>query len=551
MPNEWLVRIDRWTRVALVFLIGCGALLAVASLFAISLSEDESAVLLGLRSVLEPVTPHLSFQTNLTNGGLFAFMNLAVEWLFGSQVWIHKLVSLSCLLVVVAGVYRIAIRDGQSSVAGWIALAPLLGLPGTIEVSTLALGHTTAFMLFFLACRLWTNAGPLQLSQAIIVGVLTGLAAGSRLEFMLVIPVFVVFEAIKRDESGKVQLFSSWPSVVTMVILSVVVVVATSWLLVWIIPKGMETGVLDTLSVSTGSNSSLISSLFSYPKRLNYLLIGEGFMPLFVAIVATGIPFVIRSEKASETAFEALLLASGWILCAGWFVRSPLPHLRYLWPALACFAIPAGLSLARLYAFQGNNSAAAIRRLLLLTVVAMIGGGFATTTRSVILGDGDLLMLEWSRLMPIELSRGLQSNRNQAMVMDYVRKQIPADATVISYGFSYKLRYLAHRPVFSMDEIVNDPKLAEELRDHKDVYVTLCPLVGNFIYLFPEVDQWFIENAKLDAQFGRYSVYKLPRGLPEDVTFLRTLFASYVRHPLSRPYFKSLEPYMNLNVPSK
>ena len=46
--------------------------------------------------------------------------------------------------------------------------------------------------------------------------------------------------------------------------------------------------------------------------------------------------------------FLALTLFAGWVLWLGWMLSSPIPHLRYLWPSLVCFAILAGRGLAGL-----------------------------------------------------------------------------------------------------------------------------------------------------------------------------------------------------------
>ena len=121
-------------------LIGAWILLAFLCVFMITLGYDEAWALTGVRSCLEPVVAEFSISPVSSSGGLFAFVNAGLEVVTGSRVWVHRVFSLICLIMIIGLLANPGGRLRRPSTADLLAVAPLLGITGTAEVGTTALG---------------------------------------------------------------------------------------------------------------------------------------------------------------------------------------------------------------------------------------------------------------------------------------------------------------------------------------------------------------------------------------------------------------------------
>ena len=162
-------------------------------------------------------------------------------------------------------------------------------------------------------------------------------------------------------------------------------------------------------------------------------------------------------------------------------------------------------------------------------VIAMglVLGGLGGGMRSVVMGEGDYLYAEAGRMHGAGLLPKARSTVAEAMAF----LGIPKNAIVMTYpaGIWHTLRYEAHRPI----ALVGDSQSRSEGSVRAMVFV-LTPEVGPIWHRRPKDYVWFAEKARLVAQFGRYSFYELPDGLPEDFDQIST---SYPGHPGSQHWF--------------
>jgi hypothetical protein len=531
MTNEPLIaRLGRLAGTALRVSTWLWGLAAFGCVFLTTLATDEAWVLNGLRSYLRPAVQDLSSEPIVTNGGLFALANLALERAFGSRVWVHRLFSVGCLLVLVAIVSWLGRRRQRPIKLDYLAIAPLLAVPGTAEVGTAALGTSTAVALLVLASALWSGSSAPGMGRILLCGLLFGLGAASRFDLVLFAPALLLVSSIRLDERSRPRLQVPWQALAATGV-GLVLFAANQVLMARTAHGIVESRVSSTVvAASTGFSGYLLD----YPKQLNRLMVGLGFASPGLLALASAAPFWRTGgappDSDAARRLAILILVTAWILWLGWILRAPIPHLRYLWPSLALFAIVGGMGLSTLYARYAAASDSRMALLCQFVALGFVLGGLAGTSRSLVMGESDYLAWEWSREMGTDYFRRFQHVQDQRSAAAYLRNRIPHDATVFSY-IPFALRYLADRPVVSAgDTNLSGPR-------GRKTYLVLTPAVGTYLYLCPEAFGWIERHGRLEAQFGRYSFYELPDGPPSDGSLLRVSRTNYERHPLSRAWF--------------
>ncbi len=504
-------------------------LLAVACVFLLSLGTDEAWVLIGLRSFIEEVQPDVSSEPILTSGGLFAAANLILEYLFGSRVWVHRLFSLVCLFGLMWIVVRTMPSSDRSIKVRCIAIAPLLGLTGTAEVGTAALGSSTAIFLFVFAGALWF-CFEARRGSLIICACLFGLAAASRPEYSVFAPALLIVSSVNFSNESHVT-FRLPRREFVLVLVAVGVFVACMAALRSAVREGIDQSGLESFRLVTGTSS--VWTFLDYPRQLNKVLISQSFVPLGLLAFASLLPLFARrlpsATNRDSTQFHLFLIVTGWMLWLAWFVQAPIPHLRYVWPALVCFAIVVGHFMSLLYTNERKHGLQSLAIALVAAVLVL--GGATATFRSIVLGHQDYLSWEWSREMPVDYFRRFQHAQDQREMMAYLTS-LPAGELIVCHGEPYCFRYLTGRPVVRVRD--NLDRLSSE---SDQIHLLIPPSVGTYLYLPPAAHMWIEDHCHLEYEVGRYSLYTLPEQMPEDPSFLRAKRTNYVGHPLSRSWF--------------
>jgi hypothetical protein len=527
-----VVGLDAFAGIGLRASVWLWGLMAVGAVFLTTLGNDEAWVLNGLKSYLTPPVPALSSEPVSTSGGLFALVNLAIEYAFGSRVWAHRLFSLACLFALVGLASWQGRARRQQARLDYIAIAPLLAVPGTAEVGTAAIGTSTGVTLLVLASWFWSGSQAPRSGRIVLCGILFGLSASSRFDLVLFAPALLLAASVSLPERSGFRLRIPWAAL-WVVAIGLALFVASQMLM----KAAAHPIVMARLNVQeTMAVTGLSTSFIDYPRLLNRVLIGTGFgIPAILilgSVAAFWDPPSDREPKSTgKRRFLALILAMAWVLWLGWVLRAPIPHLRYLWPSLALFGILGGAGLSQIhhgYSLRGESWRMAACKLIALVLVL---GGAAGTFRSLVVGESDYLSWEWSREMGVDYFRRFQHAKDQHAAIAYLRNEIPKDATVLAY-IPFSLRYLGERPVINTDDPVFIPHVSG-----RRTFLVLTPMVGTYLYLPPETFAWIETHARLKAEFGRYSLYELPDGPPEDATVLRVARTNYEHHPQSRPWF--------------
>jgi hypothetical protein len=517
------------TSTALKIAIGLWFILALAAIFMTTLGTDEAWVLNGLRSTLWPTTPNLTSELIGTNGGVFALLQLSVEWLVGSQVWAHRLVSLSFLAAAFYLVLRCSpVRNAPASMQ-WLLAAPLIAIPGVAEVGTAALGTSTGVFFMLSALLLW-SANSLSLAARVVFGGLFyGAAASSRYDLVLVGPALLLVSCLQLQPTGRVNARLNYGAL-TFVTIGFAVFLVNQW--------AMNPPVNEALGYDVSGAAGVSGAAFNYPKLLNHWAGLQAFTPLaLITLIITGAywsrPEVEGQQHSQSTPrFESLLAVTGCTLLIGWLLRAPIPHLRYLFPALFCFATLAVICLKNAASLAMEQGSAKQWFLCQLIALACVVGSLGTSLRSIVMADSDIASWEWSREVPFDYYRRFVASSQQKDAANYINNVIPPDSIIYSH-VPYALRYMTNRAIVDIDRPAFNKINNVSLRR----YLVLTPSVGTYLYMNPKFATWLQTNAVLQAEMGRYSFYLLPPGGDNEIKALNLVRTNYEGHPNSKRWF--------------
>lgn len=504
------------------------AMLAVAAVFVMTLGTDEAWVLNGLRSVLRPQAPNVSTELIVTSGGLFALTNLVIEQLAGSQVWLHRLISLLCLGLCFTLIMKGRVGKAAPDSTKWLVLAPLIAVPGTAEIGTAALGTSVGLFLMISSMVIWTAPTNSPTKRVLAGGVLYGLAAASRFDLVLFGPAVLLASCLQVTPSGQLKGRLDFPAWV-FVIIGVGVFLLNQWV--------MSLPANAMLEEAVAASAGLSGWSLNYPKLLNSWLTATSFAPFsFLALMAMSAFWLDPAPEGTAPThipkLESLLVTTGLVLLAGWLFRAPIPHLRYAFPALFCFAALGGIGLHRLATRSLANGAELHVLLCQCIGLVCVIGSIGTTARSLVMSDSDYASWEWSHEMSYDYFRRFEAKQDQTKVTDFLRNGLSPDARLYSY-VPYALRYLTERPVIALDRAPQPDRAIY----HANRYLVLTPAVGTYFYMDPDTANWLQTNTKLVKQIGRYSIYQLPAGNDEDIKNMKLRRTNYERHPGSTAWF--------------
>jgi hypothetical protein len=236
-------------------------------------------------------------------------------------------------------------------------------------------------------------------------------------------------------------------------------------------------------------------------------------VPLLV--VVSGAWFWLRRRVADAPRGLDLLVIFAWLQWFAWIARSPIPHLRYVWPGLAGFAVLAGVALAALHAHGRRQDDSALRLVALSAGLACLVTGYAAGLRSVVHGEGDLLSMEWSN----EVARSphyrrFDHARHQREMSRHLEQVVAPDEVVMVLGSSLPNGYLSRRRLYRASWFVNNGWWETPERLPKRILVT--PWIGSYERLRDSGRRWIEDNCTLEARYGAWLLYRVEGAYPSD-----------------------------------
>jgi hypothetical protein len=352
-------------------------------------------------------------------------------------------------------------------------------------------------------------------------GVLGGLAAATRPEVVLLLPALVIAAFDRRDGRAARVADALITAVVGAAVMALAIVALTH--------AAPPAAHVDPALISQGTGLSL-AGLIDYPRWLNKWVIAESFMPL--ALLALGTLLVGRVDGERTSAAPALV-ACGWLIWIGWLLRAPVPHLRYVWLAMACFAVVLGLGLTRLHEWGVRERQPAARIAARTLALACLVSGLGSTLRAVAEADANILSWEWAGETRMDYFRRFQHAIDQGAAARYVRETTMPDDTLGVIGLDMELRYLTGRRLVALETLMQGDSWRDRVALPRRLMIP--PMVGRYLYLNADGEKWIEENCTLDAQFGGYAFYRVKGSYPPDARPLQLTVVQPPVHPLTKP----------------
>jgi hypothetical protein len=311
-----------------IFLAGFLFLFCAAARL-LTLETDEAWILLSTAhafGVRVPATGDLGSPTVTTGGphllihGLIAFATM--------DVLVHRLVSIVAAAGLLWLVYRIFRATGSRPGLAAAGTASFAAAPGFLFQAGLATGEVIATALLVAATVHWIWRGSSSLPAAMVTGVMLGAAIAARVNLLAAGFALIAYVLLTRPQNVEMARRA-------IVAVGVGTIVAGACFIVYY--KTGDAGDRSYLGVSTGLDGAK-----TFPEMLLSMEIANQYLPLLLVVGIIGAWLIgISKELGSEAArrsseLSGLLLLMGMAMLLAWILIAPLPHLRYVWPAIAC-----------------------------------------------------------------------------------------------------------------------------------------------------------------------------------------------------------------------
>lgn len=499
--------LERFERVALLLLrvlslLACVLALLGTGLF--TLGYDEVWLLESALQLSHPVPDELATQPVLTSGGPYALAQALILWITGATVVPARLLSVVCLFAALFTVYRTA-RRADGTGAGWIAIAAVLAAPGALFYGATAFAEMPAFLLVLLTSLAAARPGGGRVPWWLGVGLLAGLAAATRLNVVVVLPCLLVLAWPHRPDARRFR------DALLAVVLGGVVFAAC------LIVQGLFG---DAFAVKDAQASAGLAELIPrYPVLLNRWRIASALAPLPLLVVVTAGSFWALRRYASSSPGSSwpslLLVPFAWLAYAAWLVKSPIPHLRYLWPAVPCFAALGGHVLGAVYREGETKGRPGLRLTALAVALSLLATGVGNSVRELAYGDHDQITFEWSGQGTVNEFRRLRALEFQRDAARHLAQHAKPGEMTLALGMGRAIGYLAQRPVRSTGESIFRPGAWPPPRATR----VLVSLLG-IQFLHGPAYRWLEEHGELEGKYGPYVFYRVMGPYPRELEIL-------------------------------
>lgn len=436
--------------------------LFAAGTYLLTLEADEAWILLsaaGAAGAAVPPSGALANPTVSTGGAYLLVQGLLAR--AAVDLPAHRAVSLAAAAGLLLLTYRVLrqLHHGPAHAAAGAAL--LAAMPGFVLQASLATGELLAVLLLIAALLHWARRGVRSARAAAVAGLLLGLACATRVNCAAA-AAGLAAHALLAPRVSAGRLLRAGLAVGVAAAAAGVLLAAYYHLASGYAAEAQQT----YLSASTGIGGAR-KSVF---QLLLYLDVLDRFLPAPVLAAIAGAWVVRRlasgeDENRYETNAEGgdvagVLLLAGLAMLGAWLLVAPIPHLRYLWPALACLWLAGVVLLLDAWRRAGPATGLALHAGVLAASVHGLLGAALTVA------GGESLLLVYQatgsapRLAPDRTHR-FRAAADQRALASFAAQQ-PAETTFFALiePLGYPITYLSGRAVRVAADIGDTPGAA-------------------------------------------------------------------------------------------
>ena len=415
-----------------------GLFIAAARLM--TLEADEANILLAAYHAFGVPVAHgtaAAFPT-VTNGGLYPLVH-GLLGLVTTSVDAHRAVSLVLAATFVAATYGLlrAMHVSRPIAAGGSALAA--ATPGLLLVAAAAMAEVLALAALLVGMLVWVRLGRRNLAGAILAGVLFGLAGATRLNSIFIFPALLLY-ALDFETGWRRRIVFPFAS---MAAGGITLLAAIDFYL----RAGGASAFAGDFGMSTGAGKG--KSLLEVTRDLT---IANDWLPWWglagiIGLYAAARPHLRRRHRQ----FAALLLLSGAVGWAMWVARAPIPHVRYLWPALPCLWLAGIMSVTALLEKSGNVTA---RRWFHIAALSACLYQAVGTLFVIAQGDSLLSQYQLNRQAPVYTTQPHWSAAAEQRRLAAVVRSLPETAKLYTNtrNAAFPITYLSGRTIAGTEE---------------------------------------------------------------------------------------------------
>lgn len=472
-------------------------MLCVATIFTMTVEYDEAWIAAStIRLINGDLYPEVV--TVFTTGGLYTLVVGAASALGLPPIIVARLLAFASLAGVFVIIHRLAKNWFDLNEERRLVLLMAIAAPGTLTLGAMGYGIVPAMLAFLCAVLAWESYPDKTLKRIALTGLFLGLAMATRLTFVPVLPVFLIWSAANL-QSPKANVAAGGASAV-LALLILIVCLAIQFELSNKGALPFDQAVANNLS-STGAGAGMPTAA----RFLSFIVKGTLFVPislvLLVIAIAWGRRFEADPAPAPYETFVQILTLAGLAVAGFWVLKSPFQHVRYIWPAVFLFYLGGGIYLAELVGRLLRDGAKQ-QAVLACAIVAvgLFGQSFVSNVRLTVIGAGMQTNAAGQELLENHF-KAFRLIREQDKVVAYLKANTEADARMVALGLPaewgrLQLALLSEREIVELEKWTGADDAPQYFVAHR------------FSNLNDPGRVWLNENAALLARIDGYEIYR-------------------------------------------
>lgn len=415
---------------------------------------------------------------------------------FEQNLFVHRLVSIGFALLLMRVAYCIILSSARSRNSALAGLAIFLSTPGFSLQASLATSEIIVTPILLIGLWYFAAGGHSCFHKAIFTGLILAVAISTRVTAVVVIPSVVIWAAFS---AGGFREKFAYP--IAAVISAALFCSLVYFFVINQVPDDYRQVVFQRSLDATGLTNFPSTALFY---NLDGLLLGSPWALLFLIVVPGALIWVNTLNKSNNESLvngrlPSLLYIAGLVGGVAWLLFAPIPHIRYLWPALPLLMLSLILSalpiLRYLPPFTKKSG-------VHITILCVCIFQFLINIRTLAVGDALALTYESANLIgrPKDYN-GFDSAIHQKYMSEVIHR-LPPEARVYTMvkASSYPVAYLSGRPVKS---------LLREYDKSDQNYLLIMPSDGAIWRPKWLLIDWIQHDTKLLQSHGNYSLHKI------------------------------------------